>query len=141
LNNPANKGAGMKYLEKFEKVIVSSLLVMMVSVVFLSTVELGWIIIKDIITPPVFLLDINELLDIFGMFLLVLIGVELLETVKMYLNEKKVHVEVVFTVAMIAIARKVIILDVKELSSLTLIGIGVIIVALSSGYYLLKRGR
>jgi len=113
----------------------------MVSIVFLSTVELGWIIIEDIITPPVFLLDINELLDIFGMFLLVLIGVELLETVKMYLNEKKVHVEVVFTVAMIAIARKVIILDVKELSSLTLIGIGAIIIALSSGYYLIKRGR
>lgn len=131
----------MKYLEKFERLVVTALLVMMVSIVFLSTVELGWIIIEDIITPPVFLLDINELLDIFGMFLLVLIGVELLETVKMYLSEKKVHVEVVFTVAMIAIARKVIILDVKELSSLTLIGIGVIIVALSSGYYLLKRGR
>jgi len=131
----------MKYLEKVERLVVSSLLVMMVSVVFLSTVELGWIIIKDIITPPVFLLEINELLDIFGMFLLVLIGVELLETVKMYLNEKKVHVEVVFTVAMIAIARKVIILDVKELSSLTLIGIGAIIIALSSGYYLIKRGR
>ena len=57
------------------------------------------------------------------MFLLVLIGVELLETVKMYLAKKTVHVEVVFTVAMIAIARKVIILDVKELFSLTLIGI------------------
>jgi uncharacterized membrane protein (DUF373 family) len=72
----------MKYLEKVERLVVSSLLVMMVSVVFLSTVELGWIIIKDIITPPAFLLEINELLDIFGMFLLVLIGVELLETVK-----------------------------------------------------------
>ena len=127
----------MKYLEKLERVIVLSLLVMMVAIVFLSTVDLGWIIIKDIITPPVVLLDINELLDIFGMFLLVLIGVELLETVKMYLSKKTVHVEVVFTVAMIAIARKVIILDVKELSSLTLMGIGVIIVALSAGYYLL----
>jgi uncharacterized membrane protein (DUF373 family) len=42
---------------------------------------------------------------------------------------------------MIAIARKVIILDVKELSSLTLIGIGAIVLALSTGYYLLKRGR
>jgi len=131
----------MKYLEKVERLVVSSLLVMMVSVVFLSTVELGWIIIKDIITPPVFLLEVNELLDIFGMFLLVLIGVELLETVKMYLSEKTVHVEVVFTVAMIAIARRVIILDVKELSSLTLIGIGAIVLALSTGYYLLKRGR
>lgn len=112
----------MKYLEKVERVIVLSLLVMMVLVVFLSTVDLGWIIIKDIIiTPPAFLLDIDELLDIFGMFLLVLIGVELLETVKMYLTKKTVHVEVVFTVAMIAIARKVIILDIKEVSSLTLL--------------------
>lgn len=131
----------MKYLEKVEKLIVLSLLVMMVSVVFLSTVELGWLIVKDIITPPVFLLDINELLDIFGMFLLVLIGIELLETVKMYLTKKTVHVEVVFTVAMIAIARKVVILDIKEVPSLTLIGIGAIIVALSAGYYLLTRKR
>jgi len=129
----------MKYLEKIERVIVLSLLVMMVAVVLLSTVDLGWLIVKDIITPPVFLLDIDELLDVFGMFLLVLIGVELLETVKMYLTKKTVHVEVVFTVAMIAIARKVIILDVKELPSLTLMGIGVIIIALSAGYYLLTR--
>jgi len=129
----------MKYLEKVERVIVLSLLLMMVLVVFLSTVELGWIIIKDTITPPAFLIEIDELLDIFGMFLLVLIGVELLETVKMYLTQKAVHVEVVFTVAMIAIARKVIILDIKEVPSLTLIGIGSIIVALSAGYYLLKR--
>jgi len=141
MNNPVYKGASMKYLEKVERVIVLSLLVMMVAVVFLSTVELGWLIIKDIITPPVFLLDIDELLDVFGMFLLVLIGVELLETVKMYLTQKTVHVEVVFTVAMIAIARKVIILDVKELSSLTLIGIGVIIFALSAGYYLVRRNK
>lgn len=129
----------MKYLEKIERVIVLSLLIMMVLVVFLSTVDLAWIIVKDIITPPVFLLEIKELLDIFGMFLLVLIGVELLETVKMYLTKKTVHVEVVFTVAMIAIARKVIIMDLKEVSSLTLMGIGVIIIALSAGYYLLTR--
>jgi len=131
----------MKYLEKIEKIIVLSLLVMMVAVVLLSTIELAWLIIKDIGTPPIFILEIDELLDIFGMFLLVLIGVELLETVKMYLENKTVHVEVVFTVAMIAIARKVIILDVKELSSLTLIGIGVIIFALSAGYYLVRRDK
>jgi len=131
----------MKYLEKIEKVIVLSLLVMMVAVVLLSAIELGWLILKDVITPPIFILEIDELLDIFGMFLLVMIGVELLETVKMYLSTKTVHVQVVFPVAMIAIARKVIILDVKELSSLTLIGIGVIIFALSAGYYLVRRNK
>ncbi|MFC1856008.1 phosphate-starvation-inducible PsiE family protein [Thermodesulfobacteriota bacterium] len=129
----------MKYLEKIEQIIVFALLFMMVSTLVLTTIELGWIIINDIITPPMFLLDISELLDVFGMFLLVLIGVELLETVKMYLTQKKVHVEVVFTVALIAVARKVIILDIKKVPSLTLVGIGVIIVALSVGYYLIIK--
>jgi uncharacterized membrane protein (DUF373 family) len=141
MNNPVYKGASMKYLEKVERVIVLSLLVMMVAVVLLSAIELGWIILKDIITPPIFLLEIDELLEVFGMFLLVLIGIELLETVKMYLTQKTVHVEIVFTVALIAVARKVIILDVKDLASLTLIGIGVIIFALSAGYYLIKRNK
>ena len=65
-------------LKKFEKGVTVTLVVLMALVVLLATVELGWIIVKDIITPPAFLLDIAELLDIFGLFLLVLIGVELL---------------------------------------------------------------
>jgi len=127
-----------KYLRNFEKFITVSLIIMMAVVILLATVELGWIIIKDIITPPIFLLEINELLDIFGLFLLILIGIELVETIKAYLSERVIRVEVVIIVGLIAIARKVIILDVKELSSLTLIGIAAIILALSAGYYLLK---
>lgn len=95
-------------LKKFEKAITGVLVVLMAVVVLLSTVELGWVIIKDVITPPVSLLDISEMLDIFGLFLLVLIGVELLETIKAYMKDNVVHIDVVLTVAMIAIARQVI---------------------------------
>lgn len=125
-------------LKLFEKLIVFSLVGMMALVVALATVELGWIIVKDIVTPPLFLLDINELLEIFGLFLMVLIGVELLDTIKTYLAERTLHVEIVLIVAMIAIARKVIILDTEKLSALMLLGIGVIILALAIGYYLVK---
>jgi uncharacterized membrane protein (DUF373 family) len=48
---------------------------------------------------------------------------------------------VVFLVAMIAIARKVIILDIKEVSGITLVGIGAIIITLSGGYYLVRSKR
>jgi uncharacterized membrane protein (DUF373 family) len=128
-------------LKLFEKLVVFSLVGMMVLVVALATLELGWVIVKDIITPPVFLLEINELLDIFGLFLLVLIGIELLDTIKSYLAEHKLHVEIVLVVAMIAIARKVIILDTEKLSDLTLIGIGAIILALAIAYYLVKQSH
>ncbi|GBE04433.1 MAG TPA: phosphate-starvation-inducible E-like protein [Nitrospirae bacterium] len=131
----------LEYLKKFERIIITALIVMMTTVVFLSTVELGWIIIKDIMTPPVLLLQIAELLEIFGLFLLVLIGIELLEMIKIYLQKNVIHVEVVFMVAMIAVGRKVVILDVNELPSLTLIGIAAIILALSLGYYLIRRDK
>ena len=49
------------------------------------------------------------------------------------------HAQIVMAVAIIAIARKVIILDVKELSGLALVGIAAIILALSIGYYLIKK--
>ena len=126
-------------LKKFEKAVTTTLVVLMAIVVLLATVELGWIIVKDIITPPVLLLEIEELLDIFGLFLLVLIGVELLETIKAYLKDNVVHFDVVLTVAMIAITRKVIILDVKELPSMTLVGIAAIIVALSAAQFYYRR--
>ena len=125
--------------KRFERLIVGALIVMMGVVVLLSTVELGWLIIKDIITPPIILLEIDELLDLFGFFLLVLIGLELLETIRSYLVEHVVHAEVVVEVALIAITRKVIILDVKGLPSLALVGVACIILALTAAYFVLKR--
>jgi uncharacterized membrane protein (DUF373 family) len=129
----------LKFLKKFERLIVIALIVMMGLTILLATIELAWLIVKDVITPPVILLEIHELLDIFGLFLLVLLGIELVSTLKTYLIENEVHVEVVFAVALIAIGRKVIILDVKEMSSLSLLGIAAIIISLSVGYFLVKR--
>lgn len=129
----------IEFLNKFEKIVIVGLIVMMMLVVFMATIELGWIIVKDIITPPIILLEIDELLEIFGFFLLVLIGIELLETIKAYLTDKVIHVEIVVEVALIAIARKVIILDLEKYNSLTVIGIAGLIVAVAAAYYAVKR--
>ena len=125
----------------FERLIVGSLILMMVVVIFLSTIELARILILDIITPPSLFLEINELLDIFGFFMLILIGVELLETIRAYLNEHEVHVEIVLEVALIAVARKVVIIDVKEYTSGSLLAIAAIVISLAGAYYLQKLIR
>jgi uncharacterized membrane protein (DUF373 family) len=139
INSTIKGTAVMKYLEKLEYMVIRALVVMMALVVFFASLDLAWIIIQDIIVPPYLLFDVNRLLEIFGMFLLVLIGIELLESIRTYFDKKVIHVEVVMTVALIAVARKVIILDVKELDGLKLIGIGVIIFALAFGYVYIKR--
>lgn len=117
----------LKYLSIFERIVVISITVMMVLVLLFATLDLGYILVKDILTPPMFMLDIKQLLEIFGLFLLVLIGIELVETLKIYLSENVIRLQVVFMVALIAVARKVIILDIKNFPGITLIGIGAII--------------
>jgi uncharacterized membrane protein (DUF373 family) len=120
------------FLKKFERYIVIALLGMMTVVVFLGTLELVVVLVKEMLKPPIILLNINEMLTIFGFFLMILIGLELIETMKVYLADDVLHVEIIFSVAIIAITRKVIILDVKKLEPLTLLGI-------AAGYYALKK--
>ena len=131
-----------KLLKKFEHSVVIGLLGMMALVVFLATVELAVIIVQRMVSgqPKLLLLDISDLLEIFGFFMMILIGLELIETIKIYLVDESIHVEVICLVAIVAIARKVIILDLYELSAATLLGIAAIILALSAGYFFLKKG-
>ncbi len=126
-------------LHTFTRGIILALIVMMMLAVLLSTVELLIILVAEVLKPPTYLLGIDNLFEIFGFFMMILIGLELLESIRTYLTEELLHVEVVFLVAMIAITRKVIILEVKDLDPLVLIGIASIILALAGGYFLVKK--
>jgi uncharacterized membrane protein (DUF373 family) len=128
-----------KMFKVFEKVIVVVLIGLMMLAVLVSTVELAVILFQQLIKPPVFLLSIKEMLEVFGFFLMVLIGLELLETIKAYLQEDRLHAEVVLLVALVAVSRKVIILDYKELAPGMLYGMSALIVALGIGYFLVRR--
>lgn len=130
-----------KLTNYFEKVIIYVLILMMMAIIVLSTAAFAINLVGNLLHSPNFLPQINDLFDIFGFFLLILIGVELLETIRAYLSEHIVHVEVVIEVALIAIARKVIILDFKETSAVSLLGIAGIITALAVAYYLVLVWR
>jgi uncharacterized membrane protein (DUF373 family) len=127
--------------KKYEALILTVLAVMMAAVVLFATVELGWLLLNHIMSPPFGLIKMGQLIDVFGMFLLVLIGIELLDTVLLYHKERVVRVEVAVIVALLAIARKVIILNYKTLTSFTLLEVGAAVLALGVAYYLLRVSR
>jgi uncharacterized membrane protein (DUF373 family) len=130
-----------RLIRRFEYVIVIALVFMMMLVVALSTIELGSIIIRDVTTEPIILLEVDELLEIFGFFLLILIGVELLQTIMAYLRDNVIHVEIVLEVALIAVARKVIVLDHGKYDGNTILAIAALIVALGVAFLLERRAR
>jgi len=124
-----------------ERAIIVSLIGIMAILLLLATIELGYTVYKAIIatSEDKLIIDLDNLLNVFGVFMLVLIGIELLDTIKVYFKENVIHVEVVMLVALIAIARKVIVVEFETYSGLEIIGIGVVIICISAGYYLIKK--
>jgi len=124
-----------------QKITVVALAGLMIVVVLLSTIHLGVLIGEEIWKPPRWLIAVPGLLDIFGYFLLVLIGVELLETLKAYLRKDVIHVRVVLEVALIAMARKVIIEEPNTAPGTTLFGIAALILALGIAFYFERQAK
>ena len=122
-------------LAKIQRFTVMVLAGMLLVVVVLSTAHLAVLIGGEIWKPPRFLIPVQGLLEIFGYFLLVLIGVELLETLKAYLKKDVIHVRVVLEVALIALARKAIIEEPSTMPGLTLFGVAALILALGIAFY------
>ena len=131
----------LEKVKKFERGIIYTLVILMVFVVALSTIRLGWKIVEEMMKPPVLLLNIEQLFVVFGFFLMILIGLELLESLRAYITEDQIHVEVIFTIALIAVARKVITLDLTKLSPLFLLGLAAVLLALAVGYFLIKKAH
>jgi uncharacterized membrane protein (DUF373 family) len=128
-------------LTKTQKLIALVLGVLLIVVVALSTVDLGFLIAQDIWKPPRFLIPVQGLLEIFSFFLVILIGVELLETLKAYVKKDVIHVRLVLEVALIAIARKVIILEPNGVTALTLFGMAALISALGVAFYFERKAH
>lgn len=131
----------MRYVTKFERAVTAVLLLMMVVVVVLSVADLGLLLARDIVSPPIAFLDEGELIEIFGFFLLVLIGIELLETIKAYVNSAEIRTEMIILAALIALSRKLIILKIENMSSASLLGLAAAIVALGITYFLVRQSH
>ena len=129
----------IRYLHQFQRAVIALLILMLTVVILLSVVELGWVLFRDISQPPVFIIDIQSLLELFGLFLLVLIGVELLETMKKYYTQGHVDLDIIIAVSLIALGRKVITMDPKSYDPLTLIGVAALMLALFAGYWVIKK--
>ncbi len=125
--------------EKAGRYIAIALLFLMGIVVIAAIAELAYEIVMGLIQPPGFFLGVTELLETFGLFLMVLIGLELMTSIHMYLSDHTIHAEMMFLVAMTAVTRKIVILETGTTEPLLLFGLAFLILALSGGYFLIRK--
>jgi uncharacterized membrane protein (DUF373 family) len=126
-------------LVKAQNLVAFVLAVLLIVVVLLSTLDLGFLITQEIWKPPRFLIAVHALLEIFSFYWLVLLGVELLETLKTYVKKDVIHVRLVLAVALIVMAREVITLEPSSVPGLTLFGMAALILALGVAFHLERQ--
>lgn len=124
---------------------VKALAVLMTLVIVYGVLDVAGILFGHIIREPFLLLQVDKLMEVFGAFLAVLIAIEVFVNITVYLREDVIHVKIVMATALMAIARKVIILDTKETAPATILGIAAVVLAMSLGYWLVvlreKNGK
>ena len=131
----------MNFFDRIERYAAFGLLGLMAIIVLSSTLEVAYEIITNLFTPPGFFIGVRDLFDLFGLFLMVLIGLELMTSIRTYVEDHRIHAELMLLVAITAITRKVVILDAKTIEPMSLFGIASLVIALTLGYYLIRRSR
>ena len=128
----------MKMTHLLENIVSKLLSLALILVIIVSLFDLLILLIKDLlINEPVGFFD-KAIIEIFGLFLHLLIALELLENITSYIRKHIVQVELVVVTALIAVARKIIIFDTTKYESNDLIALGIATLCLAASYWLVK---
>jgi uncharacterized membrane protein (DUF373 family) len=132
----------------FETIVIVALQVILAIVIALAVIELGLLLYHGAsalmaVTGGSRITDVEDLQRAlqraFAGVLLVLLGLELLETLKNYFTAHHVRLQVILIVAIIAVSRHIMLVDFEHIDGVVLIGVAVLILSLTVGYFLISR--
>ncbi|MBN2702293.1 MAG: phosphate-starvation-inducible PsiE family protein [Methylohalobius sp. ZOD2] len=118
---------------------VRVLAILMTGLIVLSVFDVVWTLYQRLSKPPLFLLEISDIFVVFGAFLAVLIAIEIFINITLYLRTDVMPVRLVVATALMAVSRKVIVLDFKIIDWPFVAATGVVVLALGITYWLLRR--
>jgi uncharacterized membrane protein (DUF373 family) len=125
------------------KIILTTLQILLIAAVAVATLVLCFLFIRGLIlyVPNTTSVDLlREMLNrTFAGVLIVFLGLELLETFQIYFKEREIRVEAVIVVAIIAVGRHIVELDLERTPGFVLLGIAALLLSLASGYFFIKR--
>ncbi len=129
----------ISFLHKMIKIAVKVLAILMVIVIFWGVADVLYVLYHNLMDEPKMLLNISDIFKTFAAFLAVLIAIEIYQNIVLYLRKDVMPIKLVVATALMAIARKVIIIDFKELSAMYIFAIAATVLALGITYYLVLK--
>lgn len=113
---------------------VKLLAILMVVVIFFGIADVVYVLYQRLTTGPHYLLNISEIFETFAAFLAVLVAIEIFVNIRIYLSSYELPVKLVVATALMAVARKIIVLDFEKIAALEVFSLGVVVLALGGTY-------
>lgn len=85
------------------------------------------------------LLSLSDIFKIFAAFLAVLIAIEIFQNIVLYLRTDVFPLKLDIATALMAMARKIIIIDFNDVMPMHIFSVGFVVLALGVTYYLLGK--
>lgn len=124
------------------KRIMAIFLIVVLSVLIIGSAPSLIILFRDeLLTEPRWVIDVHKIPVILDLVLWILITIELMDSIRIYIARHVLHLETVLSLAMIALARKIITLKLAEYQPLTIIGVAVLVVAVAFAYYYVRKSH
>lgn len=131
------------FIKKFEIgvfYILSTIIVLYIAVEIVELIyQFGKALITSGDTTTRLLITKEQTALVLPVFFNILIAIELIDTFNIYIKEHSIKVQSILLIGLIAIGRKLLVLDLGHSDGLNNIGLASIIIALSLGYYLVKK--
>jgi len=129
----------IQILHQTIRAAVKVLAVLMVFTILWGVVDVVYIIYQKLISPSFTTFTIRDIVSTFGAFLAVLIAIEIFINITLYIRKDVIHIKLVVATALMAIARKVIIFDFKEITPPYVFATAAVVLALGITYWLIER--
>lgn len=129
----------IRFLHRTIRVAVKVLAALMVLVILWSIADVVYVLYQKMHTPPLFLLDVGDILETFAAFMAVLIAIEIFTNIRLYLGTNIIPVKLVIATALMAVGRKIIVLDLDKVSAEQVAGLALVIIALGVSYWLVQK--
>jgi len=118
---------------------VKVLAVLMVFTILWGVVDVVYILYQQLLAPAFTTFSIRDIVTTFGAFMAVLIAIEIFINITLYIRKDVIHVKLVVATALMAMARKVIIFDFKEITPPYVFATAAVVLALGITYWLIER--
>lgn len=134
-----HEDAMVRFLHTIIRICIRVLAALMVIVILWGIADVIYVIAEKLWEPPRMLMTVGDIFQLFGAFLVVLIAIEIFVNIRMYLGSDVLPVKLVIATALMAIARKVIVLDFEQTDANYLLAIAAVVAAMGVTHWLLSR--